>query len=83
MCIALVLFSLGCTGCTFAKNMSILNISSSITDIGGGGLMTLATVINSDIIKKRKRGLFQSFQNLFLGFGSICGASLGGPISGY
>ena len=42
--------------------------------------MTLATVINSDIIEKHKRGLFQSFPNLLLGFGSICGASLRGPI---
>ena len=52
-----------------------------ITGIGGGGLLTLATIIHSDIIYPEKRGLFQAFQNLTLGFGSICGASLGGYIS--
>lgn len=43
--------------------------------------MTMATIINSDIIPFRKRGMYQACQNVLHGFGSICGASLGGLIA--
>ncbi|KAL1986676.1 hypothetical protein VTN96DRAFT_5881 [Rasamsonia emersonii] len=41
----------------------------------------LATIINSDIIPFRHRGMYQAAQNGLHGFGSICGASLGGVIA--
>lgn len=43
--------------------------------------MTVATIINSDLIPFRKRGIYQAVQNVLFGFGSICGASLGGVIA--
>jgi MFS family permease len=58
-----------------------LFFARALTGIGGGGLITLATVINSDIIPPSKRGLFQGFQNILIGLGSILGASLGGFIA--
>lgn len=53
----------------------------ALTGIGGGGLMTMATIINSDIIPFQERGMYQACQNVLHGFGSICGASLGGLIA--
>jgi MFS family permease len=44
-------------------------------------LMPAATIINSDMIPFKRRGLYQAAQNVVNGFGSICGASLGGPIA--
>jgi MFS family permease len=41
----------------------------------------IATVINSDIIPFRNRGMYQAAQNVLHGFGSVCGASLGGSIA--
>lgn len=41
----------------------------------------LATIINSDMIPFRKRGIYQAMQNGIFGLGSICGASLGGSIA--
>lgn len=41
----------------------------------------LATIVNSDIILFRKRGMYQAAQDVLNGFGSICGASLGGVIA--
>lgn len=76
-------FGLGCLGCSISPNILILNISRAITGIGGGGLITLSTIVNSDIVHPRKRGLFQACQNLLLGFGAICGASCGGTIATY
>jgi MFS family permease len=52
-----------------------------LTGLGGGGLVTMATIINSDIIPLKNRGMYQAAQNGLLGFGAICGASLGGVIA--
>jgi len=40
-----------------------------------------ATIVNSDMIPFRKRGMYQAMQNGVFGFGAICGASLGGSIA--
>lgn len=74
-------FGIGCLGCSVSSSLSLLIISRAITGIGGGGLVTLSTIVNSDIIFPRKRGLFQACQNILLGFGAICGASSGGVIA--
>lgn len=78
---ATTIFALGCIGCSMSQNIFQLFFARSITGIGGGGLVTLATVINSDIIPSAKRGLFQGFQNILVGIGSILGAAFGGFIS--
>lgn len=41
----------------------------------------MATIINSDMIPFKERGMYQACQNVLHGFGSICGASLGGVIA--
>ncbi|VEU23185.1 DEKNAAC104309 [Brettanomyces naardenensis] len=61
--------------------MIMLDIMRALTGIGGGGLVTLATIVNSDIIAPEQRGNWQAFQNVLFGFGSICGASFGGTIA--
>jgi MFS family permease len=40
----------------------------------------LATIVNSDMIPFRKRGIYQAMQNTVAGFGAISGASFGGFI---
>lgn len=44
-------------------------------------LMKPATIVNSDMIPFRKRGMYQAMQNGVFGFGSIAGASFGGAIA--
>jgi MFS family permease len=41
----------------------------------------LATIVNSDMIPFRKRGIYQVMQNAVAGFGTICGAIFGGFIA--
>ncbi|KAB8070545.1 major facilitator superfamily domain-containing protein [Aspergillus leporis] len=77
---ATITFMVGCLGCGIAKNIILLNVMRALTGIGGGGLMTMATIVNSDLIPFRRRGMYQAFQNGMHGFGSVCGASLGGSI---
>ncbi|RAK94037.1 MFS drug transporter, partial [Aspergillus costaricaensis CBS 115574] len=77
---ATITFMIGCLGCGIAKDIVTLNLMRALTGIGGGGLMTMATIINSDLIPFRRRGMYQAVQNVLHGFGSICGASFGGTI---
>jgi hypothetical protein len=44
-------------------------------------IKSAATVINSDIIPFKRRGMYQAAQNILVGFGAICGASFGGLIA--
>lgn len=78
---AIVSFSIGCIGCSIVPNIYFLNTMRALTGIGSGGLINLSTIINSDIVPTRKRGIVQACQNLFLGFGAVCGASFGGFIA--
>ncbi|CAG7943582.1 unnamed protein product [Penicillium salamii] len=77
---ATITFMAGCLGCAIARDVVFLNIMRALTGIGGGGLMTMATIINSDLIPFRQRGMYQAIQNVSYGFGGICGASFGGSI---
>ncbi|KAJ5592024.1 uncharacterized protein N7459_002393 [Penicillium hispanicum] len=77
---ATIAFILGCLGCALARGVIFLNIMRALTGVGGGGLMTMATIINSDLIPFRQRGMYQVVQNVSYGFGAICGASFGGTI---
>ncbi|PLB46612.1 putative MFS drug transporter [Aspergillus steynii IBT 23096] len=76
-----ITFLLGCLGCAVARDVIFLNLMRALTGIGGGGLMTMATIINSDMIPFQRRGMYQAAQNVLHGFGSICGASMGGSIA--
>ncbi|GFF42351.1 MFS drug transporter, putative [Aspergillus udagawae] len=77
---ATITFVIGCLGCGVARDIVLLNMMRALTGIGGGGLMTMATIVNSDLIPFRRRGMYQALQNGMHGFGSICGASFGGSI---
>ncbi|KAK4164316.1 putative vacuolar basic amino acid transporter [Cladorrhinum sp. PSN259] len=79
--ISTITFALGCLGCGVAGNIVLLNCMRALTGFGGGGLMTMATIVNSDMIPFRKRGMYQALQNGMFGFGAICGASFGGSIA--
>ncbi|KAK1835724.1 major facilitator superfamily domain-containing protein [Podospora conica] len=79
--ISTVTFALGCLGCAVAGDIIFLNCMRALTGFGGGGLMTMATIVNSDMIPFRKRGMYQALQNGMFGFGAICGASFGGSIA--
>ncbi|PKY07130.1 MFS drug transporter [Aspergillus campestris IBT 28561] len=77
---ATITFIAGCIGCGVAQDIITLNLMRALTGIGGGGLMTMATIVNSDLIPFRRRGMYQALQNGMNGFGAVCGASFGGSI---
>lgn len=52
-----------------------------LAGMGGGGLNAMATIIASDFIPLRQRGLWQGIGNVFLGLGNGLGGVLGGFIA--
>ncbi|KAJ4401513.1 hypothetical protein N0V85_005507 [Neurospora sp. IMI 360204] len=87
--ISTITFALGCLWCGLVKSSSTENgngmiwviVARALTGFGGGGLMTMATIVNSDMIPFRRRGMYQALQNGMFGFGAICGASFGGSVA--
>ncbi|KAK4665364.1 hypothetical protein QC763_401220 [Podospora pseudopauciseta] len=79
--ISTLTFMIGCFGCSMAQTILTLDIMRAVTGFGGGGLITMATVINSDMIPFKQRGMYQAMQNILVGFGAVLGASLGGSIT--
>ncbi|KAI1440285.1 MFS general substrate transporter [Annulohypoxylon stygium] len=79
--ISTITFAIGCLGCGIANDIIFLNCMRALAGFGGGGLMTMATIVNSDMIPFRRRGMYQAMQNGIFGFGAICGASFGGSIA--
>jgi MFS family permease len=79
--VSTITFALGCLWCGLANTMLTVNLARALTGFGGGGLMTMATIINSDMIPFKKRGMYQALQNSVWGMGAISGASFGGAIA--
>ena len=50
----------------------------ALAGLGGGGLNTISTIIASDLIPPRKRGLWQGIGSLFWGLGNGLGGVFGG-----
>ncbi|KAF2023012.1 MFS general substrate transporter [Setomelanomma holmii] len=73
--VSTITFAAGCLGCGLATNIVLLNVMRALTGFGG------ATIVNSDMIPFKKRGMYQALQNSMFGFGAICGASFGGSIA--
>lgn len=74
-------FTLGTLLCGTADSMLTLNLARALAGIGGGGLMTLSTIVLSDNVPFKHRGLYQSANNVMYGLGGACGASAGGIIA--
>ncbi|KAF2766348.1 major facilitator superfamily transporter [Teratosphaeria nubilosa] len=72
--VSTITFAAGCLGCGLANSMVLANCMRALTGFG-------ATIVNSDMIPFRKRGMYQALQNGMFGFGAICGASFGGSIA--
>ncbi|KAI0537867.1 major facilitator superfamily domain-containing protein [Xylaria digitata] len=73
-----ILFSAGNLICGFATNEYQLVLGRAIAGIGGGGLMSIATFLGSDLIPLRKRGVVQGILNLCFGSGAMLGGVIGG-----
>ncbi|KAF7714829.1 MFS-type transporter [Penicillium ucsense] len=77
------IFGIGCLGCGLARNINELIAARVFQGIGGGGMTTVVSILMSDLVPLRDRGLWQGIINLIYATGSGVGAPLGGILSDY
>ncbi|KAJ3780548.1 member of the major facilitator superfamily [Lentinula aff. detonsa] len=75
---AYMIFALGCLLCGLSRTMDQLIWARALAGIGGGGMSTVVSIILSDIVPLRSRGVWQGVINIVFASGSSVGAPLGG-----
>ena len=78
---AYAIFGLGCLFCGLARNMNELIAARAFAGIGGGGMTTVVSILMSDIVPLRERGIWQGIINIIFASGSGLGAPLGGLLA--
>ncbi|KAJ6500834.1 MFS general substrate transporter [Mycena sanguinolenta] len=78
MLFAGTLFGVGTILCGFAQNIWQLVACRAIAGMGGSGMTVVGSVILSDSVPLKTRGLYQGFTNLLFGLGGAIGGPLGG-----
>ncbi|KAL4790555.1 major facilitator superfamily domain-containing protein [Aspergillus venezuelensis] len=70
--------ALGCVVCGLATNMWIVILGRALSGVGGAGVMTMSSIIITDIVSKREVAKWRSFVNISM----TLGRSIGGPAGG-
>lgn len=76
-----VVFGLGCLGCGLAQDINQLIVSRAVAGIGGGGMNAVVSILLTDIVPLRDRGVWQGYMNIIFGAGTATGAPLGGLLA--
>ncbi|KAL9620207.1 MAG: hypothetical protein Q9160_005216 [Pyrenula sp. 1 TL-2023] len=61
-----------------ARDVQFTGIPEAFQGIGGGGMTTVVSIMLSDIVPLKERGLWQGILNIVFASGAACGAPLGG-----
>jgi hypothetical protein len=67
--------------CALAQSMLSFIMARALCGLGAGGVMSLGSIITSDLVPIEIRGTYQSYINIVFGIGSALGAALGGAIA--
>ncbi|OTA91589.1 hypothetical protein M434DRAFT_22346 [Hypoxylon sp. CO27-5] len=78
---AYLVFGLGCLGCGLSKDIIQLCTSRAVAGIGGGGMNAVVTILLTDIVSLRDRGVWQGYINIIFAAGMSSGAPIGGLIA--
>ncbi|PFH56002.1 hypothetical protein XA68_17222 [Ophiocordyceps unilateralis] len=78
-----VVFAVGNLICGLAMNQHVVIVGRVVAGIGGGGLLSIATFLASDLVPLRQRGLVGAVGNLWFGTGCMLGGVLGGLLNDY
>lgn len=73
-----VVFAAGNLICGVATNQRFVILGRAVAGIGGGGLMSIATFLGSDLVPLRHRGIVHGLGNIWYGAGAVAGGVLGG-----
>ncbi|KAK0714971.1 major facilitator superfamily domain-containing protein [Lasiosphaeris hirsuta] len=77
------IFLISTLWCTLAQSMTSFILARAACGLGAGGMMTLGSIIISDLVPIEIRGAYQSYINITFGVGAMLGAGLGGMMADY
>ncbi|RGP60402.1 hypothetical protein FLONG3_10868 [Fusarium longipes] len=77
----LAVFFIGSLASSLAESVLQLTIFRAFTGIGGGGLMTVAQLIVSDVVPLRERGKYQGILGAVVAIANGIGPVVGGALS--
>ncbi|OJD16219.1 hypothetical protein AJ78_03599 [Emergomyces pasteurianus Ep9510] len=80
---AYCVFGIGSVCCGLARNIGELIAARVLQGLGGGGMSTVVSIIMSDVVPLRDRGVWQGILNVIWATGSAVGAPLGGILADY
>ncbi|KAA8570691.1 hypothetical protein EYC84_000089 [Monilinia fructicola] len=78
---SMVLFLISTVWCALAQSMTSFIVARAVCGLGAGGVMSMGSIITSDLIPIEIRGAYQSYLNIVFGIGAASGAALGGAIA--
>lgn len=79
--IANLLFGVGNLTCGLATERWTMIFGRALAGMGGGALNTISTIVISDLVPSRQRGVWQGIGNVCWGAGNGLGGVLGGYIN--
>ncbi|KAI1078440.1 MFS general substrate transporter [Whalleya microplaca] len=71
-------FGIGCLGCGLAKDIVQLCIARAVAGMGGGGMNAVVSILVTDLVSLRDRGVWQGYINIVYAAGVAAGAPIGG-----
>lgn len=77
----LAIFFIGSLASSLAQNVTQLIIFRALTGVGGGGLMTVAQMIVSDVVPLRERGKYQGILGAVVALAHGIGPVVGGALA--
>ncbi len=78
---ASTLFLIGSLGCGLSQTFKQLCIARAIAGVGGGGCLTMSTLLTADLTPLKTRGTWQGLGNLVFALGAAIGGPLGGALA--
>lgn len=74
-------FAAGNLVCGLARSEGAMLLGRVVAGVGGGGLMSIATFVGSDLVPLRRRGVVQGIGNVCYGSGAMLGGVFGGLVN--
>ncbi|KAF7947514.1 hypothetical protein EAE96_008601 [Botrytis aclada] len=78
---SMILFLVSTIWCALAQSMTSFIVARAVCGLGAGGVMSMGSIITSDLIPIEIRGAYQSYLNIVFGIGAASGAALGSAIA--
>ncbi|KAJ5929579.1 hypothetical protein N7454_006529, partial [Penicillium verhagenii] len=79
--VGLGIFFIGSLAASLAQTVTQLIVFRALTGIGGGGLITLAQMIVSDVVPLRERGKYQGIMGAVVAIANGVGPIIGGALA--